>query len=37
VDGRKIRETLGVKLKYPTWETGLAASIEEELAEEIND
>ncbi|HEU5020297.1 MAG TPA: hypothetical protein VFT60_00355 [Bryobacteraceae bacterium] len=26
VDGRKIRELLGVKLKYPSWETGIPAS-----------
>jgi nucleoside-diphosphate-sugar epimerase len=26
VDGRKIREQLGVKLRYPTWETGIPAS-----------
>jgi len=31
VDGRKIREKLGVKLKYPSWETGLAASLAEEV------
>jgi len=30
VDGRKIRELLGVKLKYPSWETGISASEEEE-------
>jgi nucleoside-diphosphate-sugar epimerase len=29
VDGRKIRELLGVKLKYPSWETGIPASEEE--------
>jgi nucleoside-diphosphate-sugar epimerase len=28
VDGRKIRELLGVKLKYPSWETGIPASEE---------
>jgi nucleoside-diphosphate-sugar epimerase len=30
VDGRKIRELLGIKLKYPSWETGIPASEEEE-------
>ena len=30
VDGRKIRELLGVKLKYPSWETGIPASEEED-------
>jgi len=29
VDGRKIRELLAVKLKYPSWETGIPASEEE--------
>jgi len=29
VDGEKIRELLGVKLKYPSWETGIPASEEE--------
>ena len=33
VDGRKIRELLGVKLKYPSWETGIPASEEEEKAD----
>jgi nucleoside-diphosphate-sugar epimerase len=28
VDGRKIRELLAVKLKYPSWETGIPASEE---------
>lgn len=32
VDGRKIREILGVELIYPSWETGLAASLAEEAA-----
>ncbi len=31
VDGRKIRELLGVKLKYPSWETGIPASEEETI------
>jgi nucleoside-diphosphate-sugar epimerase len=30
VDGRKIREILGIKLNYSTWETGIPASIKEE-------
>jgi nucleoside-diphosphate-sugar epimerase len=29
VNGRKILELLGVKLKYPSWETGIPASEEE--------
>jgi len=29
-DGRKIREILGVKLRYPSWKTGIPASIAEE-------
>jgi nucleoside-diphosphate-sugar epimerase len=32
VDGRKIREILGVELKYPSWQTGIAASLAEEAA-----
>ncbi|HVW07961.1 MAG TPA: hypothetical protein VHC90_05235 [Bryobacteraceae bacterium] len=31
VDGRKIRELLGVQLKYPSWETGIPASVAGEL------
>jgi nucleoside-diphosphate-sugar epimerase len=31
VDGRRIRELLGVRLKYPNWEAGLRASIAEEI------
>lgn len=31
VDGRKIRETLGVELIYPSWETGIPACLAEEL------
>jgi len=35
VDGRKIREMLQIELKYPSWRTGIAASIvEEDNAEE---
>jgi nucleoside-diphosphate-sugar epimerase len=30
VDGRKIREKLGVELKYRSWRTGIAASLSEE-------
>jgi nucleoside-diphosphate-sugar epimerase len=30
VNGRKIRELLGVELKYPSWDAGLIASIQEE-------
>jgi nucleoside-diphosphate-sugar epimerase len=30
VDGRQIREMLGIKLKYPTWKTGIPASLSEE-------
>ena len=30
VDGRKIRELLGVALRYPTYRTGIAASLREE-------
>jgi hypothetical protein len=30
VDGRRIRELLGVSLSYPSWETGIPASIVEE-------
>ena len=30
VNGGNIRERLGIKLKYPSWHTGLAASIAEE-------
>lgn len=33
VDGRKIRELLGVKLRYPSFETGIAASLQEEKNE----
>ena len=29
VDGRKIRELLGVRLKYPSYETGIPASVAE--------
>jgi nucleoside-diphosphate-sugar epimerase len=36
VDGRKIREMLGVELKYPSWRTGVAASLaEEEMLREL--
>jgi nucleoside-diphosphate-sugar epimerase len=30
VDGRKVRELLGVPLKYPSWETGVLACLAEE-------
>ena len=30
VDGRKIRETLGVELAYPSWERGIPACLAEE-------
>lgn len=30
VDGRKIREILGVELKYPSWKSGVPASLTEE-------
>jgi nucleoside-diphosphate-sugar epimerase len=30
VNGRKIRERLGVELKYPSWETGIPACLAEE-------
>lgn len=30
VDGRKIREILGVELKYPSWETGIPACLAED-------
>jgi hypothetical protein len=30
VDGRKIRELLGVELTYPSWKTGIPAAIAEE-------
>ncbi|HVV44886.1 MAG TPA: hypothetical protein VHC72_06760, partial [Bryobacteraceae bacterium] len=30
VDGRKIREILNVRLRYPSWETGMPASLLEE-------
>ena len=30
VDGRKIREILGVELKYASWKTGILASLAEE-------
>ena len=33
VDGRKIREMLGLELKYPSWQAGIAASLAEEAAE----
>ncbi len=33
VDGRKIREILGVELIYPSWESGLVASLAEEAAQ----
>jgi nucleoside-diphosphate-sugar epimerase len=36
VDGRKIRELLSVKLKYPSWETGIPASQKEEDEEEAD-
>src|SRR5579863_1007681 len=29
VDGRKLREILGVALKYPSWESGIVASLAE--------
>lgn len=32
VDGRKIRELLGVRLKYPDYRTGIPASLREEVA-----
>jgi nucleoside-diphosphate-sugar epimerase len=32
VDGRKIRELLNVRLTYPSWETGVPASLAEEEA-----
>jgi hypothetical protein len=35
VDGRKIREMLGVDLKYPSWRTGIAASLAEEMPKEL--
>jgi hypothetical protein len=35
VDGRKIRETLGVELKYPSWRTGIVASLAEEMPENL--
>jgi nucleoside-diphosphate-sugar epimerase len=35
VDGRKIREMLGVELKYPSWQTGIAASLAEELPQKL--
>lgn len=34
VDGTKIREILGMQLKYPSWQTGIAASLAEEQARE---
>jgi nucleoside-diphosphate-sugar epimerase len=34
VDGRKIREMLGVELKYPSWQAGIEASLAEENTEE---
>jgi len=30
VDGRKIRELLGVELRYPSFESGIKACLEEE-------
>jgi nucleoside-diphosphate-sugar epimerase len=30
VDGRQIRELLGVSLKYPSWQTGIPACLQEE-------
>jgi uncharacterized protein YbjT (DUF2867 family) len=30
VDGKEIREKLGIKLAYPSWRTGVPASLEEE-------
>ena len=35
VNGSKIREILGVKLKYPSWRTGIAASLSEEAAQRL--
>jgi nucleoside-diphosphate-sugar epimerase len=35
VDGAKIREMLGVRLKYPSWQTGIAASLAEEMPNEL--
>lgn len=32
VDGRRIRELLGVDLAWPSWQTGVAASLAEELS-----
>lgn len=33
VNGRKIRELLGVKLRYPSWRTGVPAALREEGSE----
>lgn len=30
IDGRRVREILGVSLKYPSWRSGVAASLREE-------
>jgi nucleoside-diphosphate-sugar epimerase len=35
VDGGKIREILSVDLKYPSWRTGMAASLTEEMRREL--
>jgi nucleoside-diphosphate-sugar epimerase len=35
VDGRKIREMLKVDLLYPTWRTGIKASLAEEMTREL--
>jgi len=36
VDARKIRELLGVTLKYPSWEAGLRASLAEENSARVS-
>jgi nucleoside-diphosphate-sugar epimerase len=35
VDGRKIRELLGVELQYPGWRTGIIASLAEEIPQKL--
>ena len=35
VDGSKIREMLKVELQYPSWKTGIQASLAEEIKKEL--
>jgi len=35
VNGRKIREILGVELEYPAWQAGMEASLLEEMSKQV--